>query len=228
MTRDSPRGSLMSLIQSLPLFNPLVTPFCWGRTHAKLLGITFKKRSPVEHPTPVNKPGSEPSEGHLRPSATISELNHSLSELLEPNSTDPDPPPCVRSVLSLLWPNAFGKAEQEPKLDLTFGNRSYHDAVRVQLMWNYPDFADNVGSHNPANLPMVCFVDAEAVSRFQRSQPLALAEPSRPVYLAVSSLLWPRNTFYDTAAYLCRLYTAHPDARQRNRRVYRIAWLCHS
>lgn len=170
----------MELIRRNPGINLLVPPSLWGKTHAELLGITLKKRAPVEHPTPVSEPGSKPSKGLLRPSTTISELAHSLSELLQPTSAHPDPSLHVGIVLGLLYPNVFGNAEQKPKLDLIFGNR--RGRVAVPLMWNYPDSADKTGSLStprstvPAKpaMPMVCYVDtAKASSR----QPL-------PMYLA--------------------------------------------
>lgn len=243
--RRSPRkGSLMELMQRHSGASLFVRPICWSDFHAQLLGVQFTELPPITHPVPLNEPGSPPSKGHLRPSATISELSQSLSELLAPTAAHPiHITTCVRSVLGMLWPNAFRKAKLLPELHLFFGDRVYRDAVRAQLMWNYPDStassqcsvqtaSTNIpGSHsvsmstqphNPANLPMVCYLSKaqlasirrnmfrvasapgsmcnEPVYRLQqlRSQALAPSDPDRDVHLAGIFLGMAQKHFYAT------------------------------
>ncbi|KAK3182406.1 hypothetical protein K4F52_006230 [Lecanicillium sp. MT-2017a] len=176
------KGSLLDIMRSNAGVSLFLRPICWTDTHSQLLGIKFKELPPCNAPLPVNEPGSPPSKGHLRPSHTITTLSETLTEILVPSVVHPVIlSNAMKTILSTLWPNSFRRPQFVPELHLFFGDRVYRDAVRAQLMWNYPP--DSAGSsqtsfksistrpaesqslsisssssHNMTGLPMMCYI----------------------------------------------------------------------
>ncbi|KAG7410128.1 hypothetical protein Forpi1262_v017785 [Fusarium oxysporum f. sp. raphani] len=148
----------------------------------KLLGTTWDELPPCDTPQPSAAPGTPPSPGHLNPSTTIINLSKSLTRILLPDPLHPILcSQAVKKVLNTLWPTAFNSPQYLPELHLYFGGRVYRDAVRSQLMWNYPSekaksshssfksvstqpaesfniSTQSSPSYSPANSPMICYI----------------------------------------------------------------------
>lgn len=188
----SQRGSLIDIMKCNSGASLFVRPICWSEIHAKALSVKFTELPPCTEPLPLNEPGTPPSKGHLRPSPTISELSTALSELLSPSSGHPVMvTSAIRTVLGTLWPDAFRKPKLLPEMHLFYGDKVYRDAVRAQLLWNYPDTiatsqcsfvtaSTNVASshdymsqdtqpHNPVNLPMMCYMSKAQMASIRRN-----------------------------------------------------------
>ncbi|KPA44799.1 hypothetical protein FLAG1_02247 [Fusarium langsethiae] len=157
-------------------------PICWTDQHAQLLGARWEEQPPCDTPQPAAAPGTPPSRGHLSPSNTIMTLSNALTQILLPDSMHPIlASNAVKTVLTTMWPNAFSKTHFLPELHLYFGGRVYRDAVRAQILWNFP--ADETKSsyssfksvstrpaesfnistqsspnQSPANMPMICYI----------------------------------------------------------------------
>ncbi|KAK7413628.1 hypothetical protein QQX98_007491 [Neonectria punicea] len=188
-----------------------VRPICWTDLHAQLLGARWEELPPCDTPKPVALPGSPPSKGHLRPSHTIMTLSDSLTQILLPDAMHPILcSNAVKTVLMTLWPQPFNKPQYLPELHLYFGGRVYRDAVRAQIMWNFPSDeskssyssfrsvstrpADsfNAPSHpstpsqSPASLPMVCYIGKSQLANIRRNLFRIAPGPGRswnePVY----------------------------------------------
>lgn len=252
-SRCGPRkGSLLELLRRHAGSSLFVRPISWLDRHAELLKISFTKLSAVTSPVPFNEPGTPPTRGHLKPTRTITELNRSLSELLETTVMDPklldttarDPdyvPTRICSVLGTLWPEVFRAAKLMPEFDLFFGDKAYCNAVYAQILWNYPDpmvssqcsfvtESTNVDgscsplssstTHNPANLPMICYTSKYQVASIRRNmfrvmqapgsqgnepvcrllqlryKALLPADPDRDVHLAGTFIAMAQKHFY--------------------------------
>ncbi|KAG6978460.1 hypothetical protein FocnCong_v011593 [Fusarium oxysporum f. sp. conglutinans] len=148
----------------------------------KLLGTTWDELPPCDTPQPSAAPGTPPSPGHLNPSTTIINLSKWLTRILLPDPLHPILcSQAVKKVLNTLWPTTFNSPQYLPELHLYFGGRVYRDAVRSQLMWNYPSekaksshssfksvstqpaesfniSTQSSPSYSPANLPMICYI----------------------------------------------------------------------
>ncbi|POR34391.1 Uncharacterized protein TPAR_05416 [Tolypocladium paradoxum] len=179
MSRPS-RGSLYDILHEHAGTSLFVRPVCWTDLHARLLGACFHELAPCDTPLPTCIAGSPPSRGHMRPSRTITTLSDSLTEILLPTALHPVLcSKAVKTILSTLWPAPFDRPQLLPELHIFFGDRVYRDAVRTQVMWNYPPDggsssqnsfisistrpADSYplatpAGHNPANLPMMCYI----------------------------------------------------------------------
>ncbi|KZZ98531.1 hypothetical protein AAL_03049 [Moelleriella libera RCEF 2490] len=222
------RHSLNEILQQnagTPLF---VRPVCWTDTHTRLLGASFVELPACDTPRPGNVPGSPPSRGHLRPSQAITTLSETLTEILMPDALHPIlTSNAVRTIMSMLWPAAFDRAQLLPEFHIFFGDRVYRDAVRTQVMWNYP--ADGVRSsqvsfssistrsvdssvastptpspHNPANLPMMCYIGKNQLASMRKNLFRVPFGPERGWNAPVVRLqrlrarcLVPDNTDYD-------------------------------
>ncbi len=205
-----------------------VRPICWTDKHAELLGARFNKLPRCDSPSPLNVPESppRPTKGHMEPSQTITSLSDSLTEILTPGSPHPVMTSSfIKTILSTLWPGAFGKPLFLPELHLFFGDRVYRDAVRTQVMWNFPlesakssqaSFttistrpADSYGpstptAHNPAGLPMMCYISRNQLAVVRRTLFRIAPGPGRswnaPVFRlqqARSRLLVPADPDHD-------------------------------
>ncbi|UNI24772.1 hypothetical protein JDV02_010496 [Purpureocillium takamizusanense] len=205
-----------------------VRPICWTDKHAELLGARFHKLPRCDSPSPLNTAESppRPTKGHMEPSQTITSLSNSLTEILTPGSPYPVMTSSfIKTILSTLWPGAFGKPLFLPELHLFFGDRVYRDAVRTQVMWNYPldpvkssqsSFtttstrpADSYGpsppaQHNPAGLPMMCYISRNQLAVVRRTLFRIAPGPGRswnaPVFRlqqARSRLLVPADPDHD-------------------------------
>lgn len=170
-----------------------VRPILWTDFHAKVLGVNFNELEPFNTPMPVNEPGSPPTKGHLRPSATITKLTESLSDiLLSPGVHPVQVSTAVRTVLSTLWPPTFRTPKFMPEMHLYYGGKVYRDAVRTQLLWNYPSSSSMTSTQNsfrsvsthpagsnsllapsptPSALdsPMVCYIGKSQLATIRRN-----------------------------------------------------------
>ncbi|CAJ0552770.1 Ff.00g008480.m01.CDS01 [Fusarium sp. VM40] len=176
------KNSLYDIFQQHSGISLFVRPICWTDLHAQLLGARWDELPPCDTPHPTASPGTPPSRGHLSPSNTIITLSNALTQILLPDAMHPIlASNAVKTVLMTLWPTAFSKPQYLPELHLYFGGRVYRDAVRAQLMWNFPaeepkssysSFKTistrpaesfNVSTQSsptqcPANLPMICYI----------------------------------------------------------------------
>ncbi|KAF4456105.1 hypothetical protein F53441_1720 [Fusarium austroafricanum] len=177
------KNSLYDIFQQHAGVSLFVRPICWTDLHAQLLGVKWAELPSCDTPQPTASPGTPPSRGHLSPSNTIITLSNALTQILLPDPMHPIlSSNAVKTVLMTLWPTAFSKPHYLPELHLYFGGRVYRDAVRAQLMWNFPA-ADEAKSsqlsfktvstrpadsfnvstqsspnQSPANLPMICYI----------------------------------------------------------------------
>ncbi|ODA78059.1 hypothetical protein RJ55_06662 [Drechmeria coniospora] len=175
------RDSIYDILHEHAGRSLFVRPIFWTDLHAKLLGVRFHELPSCDAPSPISVAGSPPSNGHMRPSQTITTLSNALTEILVPAVMHPIlASHAVKSILSTLWPEPFSKPVFLPELHLFFKDRVYRDVVRAQVMWNHPSDeprssdgsfqststrpADTAGGlstpagHNPANLPMMCYI----------------------------------------------------------------------
>ncbi|KAM0227328.1 hypothetical protein ACHAPO_011628 [Fusarium lateritium] len=176
------KNSLYDIFQQHAGTMLFVRPICWTDQHAQLLGARWEEQPPCDTPQPTAAPGTPPSRGHLDPSNTIMTISNALSQILMPDSMHPLlASNAVKTVMTIMWPNAFGKTQFLPELNLYFGGRVYRDAVRAQILWNFP--ADETKSpytsfksvstrpaesfnistqsspnQSPANMPMICYI----------------------------------------------------------------------
>ncbi|EKJ74941.1 hypothetical protein FPSE_04883 [Fusarium pseudograminearum CS3096] len=133
------KNSLYDIFQQHSGETLFVRPICWTDQHAHLLGARWEEQPPCDTPQPAAAPGTPPSRGHLSPSNTIMTLSNALTQILLPDSMHPIiASNAVKTVLTTMWPNAFGKTHFLPELHLYFGGRVYRDSVRAQILWNYP------------------------------------------------------------------------------------------
>ncbi|KAK5997768.1 hypothetical protein PT974_00127 [Cladobotryum mycophilum] len=193
--RRPAKGSLFGLLGQNAGTSLFVRPICWTDLHAKLLGARFEELPPCDTPLPCNVPGSPPTQGHLQPSPTITILSDALSEILQPSAVHPIlSSNAVKTTLMTLWPTAFSKPQLLPELHIFFGGKVYHDAVRVQAMWNFTSegsrassqssfktvstrptdshqgiLASSPGIHNLANLPMLCYIGKNQLASIRRN-----------------------------------------------------------
>ncbi|KAK0388038.1 hypothetical protein NLU13_4282 [Sarocladium strictum] len=188
------QGSLYDVMHEHAGTSLFLRPICWTDTHAELLGARFEGLPPCDTPVPSSIPGSPPSKGHMRPSPTITALSNALTEILAPNQFQSIVTfGAVRTVLQILWPNTFSKPRFMPEWHLHFGERVYRDAVRAPVMWSFPmqhahsstasfqttstqsvtssdPLGDLVaGVHNPAGLPMLCYIGRSHLAAIRRN-----------------------------------------------------------
>ncbi|KAH7120094.1 hypothetical protein B0J13DRAFT_165305 [Dactylonectria estremocensis] len=189
------KNSLYDLFHQHAGTSLFVRPICWTDLHAELLGTRWKELPPCDSPKPATMPGSPPSKGHLRPSHTIMTLSDSLTQILLPDAMHPILcSNAVKTVLMALWPQPFSKPHYLPELHLYFGGRVYRDALRAQIMWNFPSDeakssyssfrsvstrpADSFDApmhpctpspQDPANLPMMCYVGKSQLANIRRN-----------------------------------------------------------
>lgn len=129
----------------------------------------------------------------MRPSQTIKTLSDALSQILLPDTIHPILcSNAVKTILHTLWPEPFNKPHYLPEMHLFFGGRVYRDAVRAQVMWNFPTEAKSSYSsfksvstrpadsfnvsptanspvHNLANLPMLSYISKNHLASFRRN-----------------------------------------------------------
>ncbi|KAH7228565.1 uncharacterized protein BKA55DRAFT_667890 [Fusarium redolens] len=222
------KNSLYDIFQqnaSTPLFVP---PICWTDLHAQLLGAKWEELPSCDTPQPSAAPGTPPTRGHLSPSNTIINLSNALTQILLPDPLSPIlSSDAVKSVLNTLWPTPFNKPQHLPELHLYFGGRVYRDAVRVQLMWNYPSEeaksssssfksvstrpaeSFNISSqsspnYSPANLPMICYIGKTQLASVRNNLFRVASGPGRtwnePVFRLQqlrARILAPSNSDHD-------------------------------
>ncbi|KAK2470736.1 hypothetical protein H9L39_16967 [Fusarium oxysporum f. sp. albedinis] len=176
------KNSLYDIFQQHAGTSLFVRPICWTDLHVQLLGARWEELPPCDTPHPAAAPGMPPSQGHLSPSNTIISLSNALTQIFLPDPLHPIlSSNAVKSVLNTLWPTPFNTPQYLPELHLYFGGRVYRDAVRAQLMWNYPseEAKSSYSSSKPvstqpnesfnistqsspnfrlANLPMICYI----------------------------------------------------------------------
>ncbi|KAF5979006.1 hypothetical protein FCOIX_5549 [Fusarium coicis] len=177
------KNSLYDIFQQHAGTSLFVRPICWTDLHTQLLGARWEELAPCDTPKPPTDPGAPPSRGHLSPSNTIISLSNALTQILLPDPLHPKlSSNAVKSVLNTLWPTPFNKPQYLPDLHLYFGGFVYHNAVRAELMWNYPPEdakssnysfesvstktaeSSNISKqsspkYSPANLPMICYIN---------------------------------------------------------------------
>ncbi|KAM0257449.1 hypothetical protein ACHAQJ_004396 [Trichoderma viride] len=191
--RRPQKGSLRDILRQNAGTSLFVRPIGWTDLHASLLGVRFCELPACDTPRPCNLPGSPPTQGHMRPSHNITKLSEALTEILLPSAALPkSTSAAVRVVLMTLWPAAFSKWQLYPELNLYFGDKVYHDVVRVQALWNFPSSpsalssqtsvatipARLVGSHSTssssppvhctANLPMLCYIGKNQLASIRK------------------------------------------------------------
>lgn len=192
--RRPDKGSLRDILRQNAGTSLFVRPIGWTDLHAELLGVRFCELPACDTPRPCDLPGSPPTQGHMRPSHAITRLSEALTEILLPTSTLPkSSSTAVRAVLMTLWPAAFVKWQLFPELNLYFGDKVYHEAVRVQAMWNFPSTpsalssqssvatistrpaesygptSSNSTAHCTANLPMLCYIGKNQLASIRKS-----------------------------------------------------------
>lgn len=188
------KNSLFDLIHEHAGTSLFVRPICWTDLHTRLLGARFEEIPPCNTPQPVTLPGTPPSKGHLRPSQTITTLSDALTQILIPDALHPILcSGAVKTVLMTLWPESFSRPLFMPELHLFFGGRIYRDAVRAQIMWNFPSdeakssyssfvtvstrpadsFNHSTQSCSPpqssANLPMMCYIGKNQLAAIRKN-----------------------------------------------------------
>ncbi|KAF4975145.1 hypothetical protein FZEAL_8022 [Fusarium zealandicum] len=222
------KNSLYDIFQQHVGASLFVRPICWTDLHAQLLGARWEELAPCDTPQPVASPGTPPSRGHMSPSNTIISLSNSLTQILLPDPMHPIlSSNAVNTVLGTLWPEVFSKANYLPELYLCFGGRIYRDAVRAQIMWNYPSEelkssyssfksvstrpaeSFNVSTQSsptqgPANLPMICYIGKNQLASVRNNLFRVAPGPGRtwnePVYRLQqlrARLLLPSNSDHD-------------------------------
>ncbi|UKZ81908.1 hypothetical protein TrVFT333_009685 [Trichoderma virens FT-333] len=190
--RRPKKGSLRDILRQNAGTSLFLRPIGWTDLHASLLGVRFCELPVCDTPRPCTLPGSPPTQGHMRPSCTITKLSDALTEILLPSSALPKPTStAVKAVLTTLWPAAFAKPQLFPELNLYYGDKVYFDAVRVQALWNFPPNpsalssqssvatiatrpAESYGSslstpHSTANLPMLCYIGKNQLASIRQN-----------------------------------------------------------
>ncbi|CAM1510512.1 Fc.00g008470.m01.CDS01 [Cosmosporella sp. VM-42] len=192
--RRPAKNSIFDLIHEHAGTSLFVRPICWTDLHAQVLGARWEQLPPCDTPQPVALPGTPPSKGHMRPSQTIITLSDALSQILLPDAVHPILcSNAVKTVLMTLWPESFSKPQYLPELHLFFGGRIYRDAVRAQIMWNFPSEevkssyssfmtvstrpADSFNVVNSSctppqslsNLPMVCYIGRSQLASIRKN-----------------------------------------------------------
>ncbi|OBS27704.1 hypothetical protein FPOA_01646 [Fusarium poae] len=176
------KNSLYDIFQQHAGTMLFVRPICWTDQHAQLLGARWEELPPCDTPQPAAAPGTPPSRGHLSPSNTIMTISSALTQILLPDSMHPIlSSNAAKTVLTIMWPNAFSKTQFLPELNLYFGGRVYRDAVRAQILWNFPAgetkspytsfktvstrpaesfniSTQSSPNQSPANMPMICYI----------------------------------------------------------------------
>ncbi|EWY80463.1 hypothetical protein FOYG_16442 [Fusarium oxysporum NRRL 32931] len=222
------KNSLYDIFQQHAGTSLFVRPICWTDLHAQLLGARWEELPPCDTPQPSAAPGTPPSRGHLSPSNTIISLSNALTQILLPDPLHPIlSSNAVKSVLNTLWPTPFNKPQYLPELHLYFGGRVYRDAVRAQLMWNYPseDAKSSYSSfksvstrpaesfnistqsspnYSPANLPMICYIGKTQLASVRNNLFRVASGPGRtwnePVFRLQqlrARILVPSNSDHD-------------------------------
>lgn len=187
--RRPQKGSLRYVLRQNSGTSLFVRPIGWTDLHASLLGVRFCELPACDTPRPCNLPGSPPTQGHMRPSPTITKLSDALTEILVLSSGLPkSTSTAVRTVLTTLWPTVFAKWQLFPDLNIYFGDKVYHDVVRVQALWNFPSHPSALSSqssvatiparpvsssssppvHCTANLPMLCYIGRNQLASIRR------------------------------------------------------------
>ncbi|UKZ64313.1 uncharacterized protein TrAtP1_005532 [Trichoderma atroviride] len=187
--RRPQKGSLRDILRQNSGTSLFVRPIGWTDLHASLLGVRFCELPACDTPRPCNLPGSPPTQGHMRPSPTITKLSDALTEILLLSSGLPkSTSTAVKTVLMTLWPTAFAKWQLFPDLNIYFGDKVYHDAVRVQALWNFPSHPSALSSqssvatiparpvsssssppvHCNANLPMLCYIGKNQLASIRK------------------------------------------------------------
>ncbi|KAL7926448.1 hypothetical protein ACQKWADRAFT_280307 [Trichoderma austrokoningii] len=187
--RRPQKGSLRDILRQNPGTSLFVRPIGWTDLHVSLLGVRFCELPACDTPRPCNQPGSPPTQGHMRPSPTITKLSDALTEVLLLSSGVPkSTSTAVKTVLMTLWPTAFAKWQLFPDLNIYFGDKVYHDAVRVQALWNFPSHPSALSSqssvatiparpvsssssppaHCTANLPMLCYIGKNQLASIRK------------------------------------------------------------
>ncbi|KAL7799912.1 hypothetical protein V8C37DRAFT_365966 [Trichoderma ceciliae] len=192
--RRPDKGSLRDILRQNPGVSLFVRPIGWTDAHASLLGVRFCELPACDTPRPCNLPGSPPTQGHMRPSHAITRLSEALTELLLPTSALPkSSSTAVKAVLMTLWPAAFARWQLFPELNMYFGDKAYHDAVRVQALWDFPSnpsalssqssvatistrpaesygpSPSNSTAHCTANLPMLCYIGKNQLASIRKN-----------------------------------------------------------
>ncbi|KAI5455680.1 hypothetical protein BGZ63DRAFT_135921 [Mariannaea sp. PMI_226] len=133
------KNSLYDLFHQHSGTSLFLPPILWLDLHAQLLGAQWAELPACDAPKPTMLPGSPPSQGHMKPSATIITLSDALTQILLPDlMNDILCTNAIMTILATLWPEPFGKPQDVPKLHLYFGGRVYRDSVRSQIMWDFP------------------------------------------------------------------------------------------
>ncbi|KLP13716.1 uncharacterized protein LW94_7966 [Fusarium fujikuroi] len=229
-------NSLYDIFQQHAGTSLFVRPICWTDLHAQLLGARWEELPPCDTPQPSAAPGTPPSRGHLSPSNTIISLSNALTQILLPDPLHPIlSSNAVKSVLNTLWPTPFNKPQYLPELHLYFGGRVYRDAVRAQLMWNYPSeeakssyssfksvstrpaesfniSTQSSPNYSPANLPMICYIGKTQLASVRNNLFRVASGPGRtwnePVFRLQqlrARILVPSNSDHDAHFWQTRL-----------------------
>jgi hypothetical protein len=175
--RRPARNSLYDLMHDQAGLSLFVRPLFWNENHVQHLRASFTELPPCDTPLPTDVLGSAPSNGHMRPSQAIVTLSEALTEILLPTSPHHSlSSNAVKTVLGLLWPEAFSAARYFPELHIFFGDRVYREAVRAQVMWQYPPknkFEESVRSfHSVSTRPATSFgLGSENVSSSPNHDP---------------------------------------------------------
>lgn len=221
-------SSLQYLLRQHPGISLFVRPVCWLDLHSRLLGASFYELPPCQDPpSPPDLPWSSPV-GLLPPSRALIPIYDSLAQMLLYGSKRPILGSlAVEITLSTFWPAAFANPQSLPQLPIYYGNRVYRDAVRTQLMWNYPwhspppspardalsldlpslplqDPYLPVAVGKPSGRPMLCYISKSQLAFFRQNPFRTIPGPGRawngPVYRlqqARSRALHPANLDHD-------------------------------
>ncbi|KAI3573337.1 hypothetical protein IWW34DRAFT_823975 [Fusarium oxysporum f. sp. albedinis] len=128
---------------------------------------------------------------------------------------------------STLWSTPFNKPQYLPELHLYFGGRVYRDAVRAQLMWNYPSeeakssypsfksvstrpaeffniSTQSSPNYSPSNLPTICYIGKTQLTSVRNNLFRVASGPGRtwnePVFRLQqlrARILVPSNSDHD-------------------------------
>ena len=136
VTRPEP-GSLYDLMHEHAGESLYVVPICWTDRHTKLLGAHFVELAPVLKPIPGKR-----FSGWNEPSPTARTLSRNLNMLLDVNGPRPDGKAhVIKNIMSTLFPTTFSKPKSAAELDIYFGSRVFRKAIRVPVVWKYPESA---------------------------------------------------------------------------------------
>jgi hypothetical protein len=177
------KNSLYDLMHQNQGTSLYVRPIFWTIQHMRLLGVRFEELPACDTPVPFGMVDWPPSQGHMQPSPAIRTLSFSLSEITAPAYWHPvQNTYLVRTVLATLWPQTFKNTSSRlgPELHLHFGNTVYRDAVRAQLVWEYPAEGTPTSPYNlrsskptpeldPTGLPMMIYIGKKQLASVRRS-----------------------------------------------------------